>query len=70
LRFFENTDEFEVMLSQAIQNAHTAWEKRFVNDFHDRYLRFGTGLHIDKNAADKIKELQVGYFDRKVEARK
>ena len=64
--FFKDEDDFEVQLSTAIHNARTAWEIKFTNNLHNRYLQYGaSSLFLKKPAADKIKELQVPYEARK-----
>lgn len=40
-------------------------EKTFTTDLHNRYLIYGKQLLIKKNAADKVRELQIPYEERK-----
>ena len=62
---FSTEDELEIIISTAIKNAHTTWEKKFMRDIHDSYVLHGLNIYIKKRAADKLMELQVPYNERK-----
>lgn len=63
--FYDNEDDFEIALSQAVHFARTVWEKAFTTNVHEKYMLFGQDTILNKNIVNKINELQVSYEDRK-----
>jgi hypothetical protein len=54
VELFENSKEFESVLSSAEGNAKNEWEENFVTDLQDRYARYGMKMYLTDPQLEKL----------------
>jgi hypothetical protein len=62
---FGDIDSFSELLAVACNNAATAWEQNFCVDICNRFAKYGDETHLTNTQAEKIRELQKPYSERK-----
>ena len=54
---YEDTDEFERLLSDAAANAANDWEQEFVDDMQERWTKYGKRMFLSEKQQEHLERI-------------
>lgn len=57
---YPDDDDFEEMLSSAVENASNEWETEFVSSLQERYEQYGVNMFLSEKQDEILRRLADG----------